>query len=164
LGHICVPSSEQANIIWEGHYCGVVGNFGIEKTVAMLHKHFYWPKVRHEVNKYIMSCTTYAISKPATKKQGLYTPLPIPDRPWESISMDYMSGLLSTKRVNDCVFVVMDHFSKMLILVVCKKSITIEANANLFFEQVWVHFGIPQTLSQIGTVNFSTHSGQASCH
>jgi hypothetical protein len=40
----------------------------------------------------------------------MYTPLPTPDRPWESISMDYMLGLLSTKRGNDCVFVVVDHF------------------------------------------------------
>jgi hypothetical protein len=76
------------------------------------------------------------MAKPTTKKQGLYTPLPILDRPWESISMDYMSGLLSTKRGNDCVFVVVDHFSKMMILVACKKSITTEATANIFLERV----------------------------
>jgi hypothetical protein len=35
----------------------------------------------------------------------------------------------------------------MAILVSCKKSITADANANLFFERVWVHFGIPQTIS-----------------
>jgi hypothetical protein len=39
-----------------------------------------------------------------------------------------------------------DHFSKMGILVACKKSITTEATAKLFFERVWVHFGIPQTI------------------
>jgi hypothetical protein len=60
--------------------------------------------------------------------------------------MDYMSGLPSTKRGNDCVFVVLDHFSKMAIMVACKKSITIEATAKLFFEWVWVHFGLPQTI------------------
>jgi hypothetical protein len=64
----------------------------------------------------------------------MYTPLPTPDRPWESISMDYMSGLPSTKRGNDCVFVVVDRFSKMAILVACKKSITAEATAKIFFE------------------------------
>jgi hypothetical protein len=60
--------------------------------------------------------------------------------------MDYMSGLPSTKQGNDCVFVVVDRFSKMAILVACKKSITAEATAKLFFERVWVHFGIPQTI------------------
>jgi hypothetical protein len=48
--------------------------------------------------------------------------------------MDYISGLLSTKRGNDCVFVVVDHFSKMAILVAYKKSITTEANDKLLFE------------------------------
>jgi hypothetical protein len=60
-----------------------------------------------------------------TEKQGMYTPLPTPDRPWESISMDYMSSLSSTKRGNDCVFFYVDHFSKMEIMATYKKSITI---------------------------------------
>jgi hypothetical protein len=60
--------------------------------------------------------------------------------------MDYMSGLLSTKQGNECVFVVVDCFSKMEILVACKKNIITEATAKLFFELVWVHFGIPQTI------------------
>jgi hypothetical protein len=76
----------------------------------------------------------------------MYTPLPTPARPWESISIDYISGLSSTKRGNDYVFVVVDIFYKMGILVTYKKSITTEATAKLFVEQVWVHFGIPQTI------------------
>jgi hypothetical protein len=60
--------------------------------------------------------------------------------------MDYMSGLSSTKRGSDCVFVVVDRFSKMVILVAYKKSITSKATAKIFFERVWVHFGIPQTI------------------
>ena len=46
LGHICVPSSERVKLIWEVHYSQVAGHFGVEKTVAMLQKHFYWPKLR----------------------------------------------------------------------------------------------------------------------
>jgi hypothetical protein len=60
--------------------------------------------------------------------------------------MDYMSGLPSTKRGNDCVFVVVDRFSKMVILVAWKKNITEKATTNLFFERVWVHVGIPKTI------------------
>jgi hypothetical protein len=48
--------------------------------------------------------------------------------------MDYMSILPYTKRGNDCSFVVVDQFSNMAILVACKKSITTEATAKLFFE------------------------------
>jgi hypothetical protein len=114
----------------------VAGHFGIEKTVALLQQRFYWTKLRQDVNKYIRSCTACVISKPASKKQGLYNPLRTLDRPWESILMDYISGLSSTKRGNDYVFLVVDRFSKMVILAACKKSITMEAIAKLFFERV----------------------------
>jgi hypothetical protein len=60
--------------------------------------------------------------------------------------MDYMSCLPSTKQGNDCVFVVVDRFLKMVILTACKKSITTSYTAKLFVERVWVHFGIPQTI------------------
>jgi hypothetical protein len=81
LGHLCVPSSEHAKIIWEAHYSWVAGHFGVEKTIAVLHKYFYWPNIRQDVNQYIRSCTTCAITKPSIKKQGLYTPLPTLDKP-----------------------------------------------------------------------------------
>jgi hypothetical protein len=55
-------------------------------------------------------------------------------------------GLPIHKRGNDCVFVVVDHFSKMAIPIVWKKNITAEATAKIFFERAWVHFRIPQTI------------------
>jgi hypothetical protein len=60
--------------------------------------------------------------------------------------MDYMLGLPSTNKRNEFVFVIIDRFSKMAILAACKKSITVVATTKLFFERVWVHFGIPQTI------------------
>ena len=143
MGRLCVPSSERAKMIWEAHYSRVAGHFGVEKIVAVLHKYFYWSNLLQDIAKYIRSCTACAIAKPSIKKQGLYTPLSTPGRPWESITMDYMSGLPSTKHGNDCVFVVVDRFSKMAIMAACKKNITVEAITKIFFEQVWVLFGIP---------------------
>ena len=60
--------------------------------------------------------------------------------------MDYMSNLPSTKHGNDFDFVVVDQFSKMAILIACKKNIMAESTTKLFFEHVWVHFGIPQII------------------
>jgi hypothetical protein len=85
-------------------------------------KSFYWLELQKYVYKYIISCTSCAISKPTMKKKWLYTPLPPPDRPWESISMDYMFNLTSTKHGNDCVFMVIDRFSKMAVLAPCKND------------------------------------------
>jgi hypothetical protein len=58
LGHLCIPSSERAKLIWEAHYSRVAGHFGIEKTMAVLQKHFYWLKLRQDVDKYIRSSTS----------------------------------------------------------------------------------------------------------
>jgi hypothetical protein len=60
--------------------------------------------------------------------------------------MDYMATLPSTKRGDDCAFMVVDRFSKMAIMTAWKKNINAETNTNLFFERFWVHFGIPQTI------------------
>jgi hypothetical protein len=60
--------------------------------------------------------------------------------------MDYMSGLLSTKNGNDCVFIVVDRFSNMVVLAPYKKSIINKAIANLLFKCDWFHFGLPPTI------------------
>jgi hypothetical protein len=164
LGHICVPSSERAKLIWEAHYSRVAGHFGVEKTVAMLQKHFYWTKLRQEVNKYIRSCTACAIAKPTTKKQGLYTPLPTPDRPWESISMDYMSGLPSTKRGNDCVLWLSIAFLRWRLWLLARRASQQKPLPSSSLNESGYILESHKPLSQIGTVNFSAHSGRASGH
>jgi hypothetical protein len=71
--------------------------------------------------------------------------------------MDYMSIFPSNKHGHNCVIVVVDRSSKMAILAPCKKSITTKATTRLFFEHVWVNFGIPQTIiSDRDTKFFST--------
>jgi len=142
-GHIYVPSREHAKMIWEAHYSRVTRHFRVEKILKMLQKYLYWPNLKQNFWKYIRSYTSFVTFKPTNKKQGLYTPLFTPIQHWESISMDYMLSLPSTKHGNDCVFMVIDRFSKMAILVACKKSITREDTAKLFFERAWIHFGIP---------------------
>ena len=83
-----------------------------------------------------------ATSKPSNRKLGLYTPLPIPSRPWESFSMEFVGGLPMSRKQHDYLFVFMDRFSKMYILMPCKKTVTSE----LYFQYVWVHFGFPTSI------------------
>jgi hypothetical protein len=152
-------------MIWEAHYSQMARHFGVEKTVVILHKHFYWPKLRQDINKYIISCTACAIAKPTIKKQGLYTPLPTPEKPWESISMDYMSGLSSTKQGNDCVFVVVDRFSKMAILTACKKNITMTDTTKISSSnKCGSILGYHRPSSSTRTTGSSTHFGRVSGH
>ena len=77
--------------------------------------------MKHDIIAYIKSCIACATAKPSNHKLGLYLPLPIPDKPWHFISMDFMSRFPSSRRGNDCIYVVVDRFSKMAIMVVSKK-------------------------------------------
>ncbi|CAL2270812.1 unnamed protein product [Prunus armeniaca] len=74
------------------------------------------------VSRYIQGCVLCNTSKPSNRKLGLYLPLPVPSRTWESISIDFLGGLPKTKSRNDYLFVVVDCFSKIVILIPCKKT------------------------------------------
>ena len=45
LGQLFVPSSEPAKMILESHYSWEAGHFGMDKTMVVLQKYFYWPKL-----------------------------------------------------------------------------------------------------------------------
>ena len=85
-------------------------------------------------------------SNPSNRNLGLYTPLLVPSRPWESISMDFVGGLPMSRKQHDYIFVVVDRFSIMCILMPCKKTNTAEHTVELYFQNVWVHFGLPTSI------------------
>jgi hypothetical protein len=95
------------------------------------------------VTKYVKGCVMRSTCKPTNIKLGLYSSLPVPSHPWESISMDFVGGLPMSKGGHDYFYIVVDRFSNMCILMPCKKKIIDEQIANIFFQYVWVHFGLP---------------------
>jgi hypothetical protein len=60
------------------------------------------------------------------RKSGIYMPLPIPSRPWELVSMDFIGGLPITNKGINYFIVVIDHFNKMAIMIPCKKTVTVQ--------------------------------------
>ena len=98
------------------------------------------------VSHFIKGCSSCAVSKPSNRKLGLYTPLLVPSRPWESVSMDFVGGLPLSRKGHDYFHVVVDRFKKMCILIPCEKQITTEQTTQLFFQNVWVHFGLPTSI------------------
>jgi hypothetical protein len=102
--------------------------------------------MKESVTKYLKACVICSTCKPTNRKLGLYSPLPIPSHPWESISMDFVGGLPMSKMGHDYLYVVVDRFSKMCILIPCKKQITTKQTVNLFFQYVLVHFGLPTSI------------------
>jgi hypothetical protein len=146
LGKLCIPQGERINIIREAYSSLIAGHFGVGKTVANLQRYCYWPKMNECVSRYVRGCSLYATSKPSNRKLGLYTPLPVPSHPWESIYMDFVGGLPMSRRNHDYFYVVVDRFSKMCILMPCTKQITTEQTTQIFFQNLWVHFGLPKSI------------------
>ena len=100
--------------------------------------------MKNDVIEYIQACIACVVAKPTNHKLGLYLLVPIPKKHRHSISMDFMFGLPTTKRGHDCIYFVVNRFSKMEILVAYRKAISIEETTKLFFKHVWVHFGLPK--------------------
>ena len=82
--------------------------------------------MKNIVTRYVKGCVMCSVSKPSNRKLGLYTPLPIPSRPWESVSMDFVGDLPLSRKGHNYLYVVFDHFRKNCILMPCKKQITVE--------------------------------------
>ncbi|KAK1628142.1 hypothetical protein QYE76_002457 [Lolium multiflorum] len=57
-------------MVWESHAGGLMGHFGREKTLLMLADHFYWPKMRRDVDRYVQRCITCNKSKSKLKPHG----------------------------------------------------------------------------------------------
>ncbi|KAH6817610.1 hypothetical protein C2S51_001213 [Perilla frutescens var. frutescens] len=72
---------------------------------------------------------------------GLLEPLPIPSRPWESVSMDFITGLPKVGDL-DAIVVVVDRFSKYATFVPAPKTITAEETAQLFFKHIVKFWGL----------------------
>jgi cytochrome c1 len=123
-------------LLQEAHSGGLMGHFGAKKTEQVLVNHFFWPKMRRDVERYIQRCTTCHKAKSRLNPHGLYIPLPIPSVPWEDISMDFVLGLPRTKKGRDSIFVVVDRFSKMAHFIPCYKSDDASHIAELFFREI----------------------------
>ena len=124
------------------HGGGLMGHFCAKKTEDVLATHFFWPKMRRDVERFVGRCTTCQKAKSHLNPHGLYMPLPVPSIPWADISIDFILGLPRTKRGRDSIFVVVDQFSKMAHFIPCHKSDDAVYIANLFFKRVNLFWAI----------------------
>jgi hypothetical protein len=102
---LCISNfSMRDNLLKEKHSGGLAGHFGHDKTFAQLRNLYYWPSMREDVKKFVNKCIIFQYAKGRQKNTSLYQPLPIPERSWDVINMDFVLGLPRTKKGSDSIF------------------------------------------------------------
>ena len=95
---LCILECSMRKIIIREKHCGGLGgHFRIDKTLDIVKRSYSWPKLGNDVKKLIETCTIFQQARGVSTNQGLYQPLPIPTRLWESISIDFVMGFPRTK-------------------------------------------------------------------
>lgn len=112
--------------------------------------------MQHETNQLIRECYTCQTTKSHHTSDALYTPLPIPLRPWKNISMDFITNLDKTSKGNNSILEVVNRFSKMAHFVPCKKAIDAAKIATLFFQPIFHPHGIPCIIVSDCGVHFTS--------
>jgi len=81
----------------------------------------------------------------AEKPAGKLRPNEIPERPWQHISVDFITKLPVLRGYNS-ILVVCDRFSKMSHFVATTEKTTAEGLARLFRDNVWKLHGLPESV------------------
>lgn len=139
---IPTPRLRKQAFIW-CHDSPCAGHLGFEKTVASMGRHFWWPTMRVDVRRWGQECPTCATMKADHgRTQGLLHPLPTPDRPWDSISLDFVVGLPVDQGMT-AILVVVDYLTKMGHFIPCKRVPTAGELASLLLKNVVRLHGLP---------------------
>jgi len=140
-------ASIREKLISDHHDSRIAGHFGRNKTLSALQRNFYWPDMKRLVTDYISSCPICQKVKSSQQAPaGLLQPLPIPQRNWESTSMDFIVQLPPTPRGFDAIMVVVDRLSKFVHFIPTHTTATASQAAELFFQHIVCAHGIPSDI------------------
>jgi len=143
--HIYIPESNdlRLRILRNTHDHPLSGHFSQNRTLELIQREYTWPGICTYVKDYVKSCTTCTQAKvPRHKPFGLLKQLPIPERPWNSISMDFLEQLPDSSGYT-AILVIIDRLSKQAIFIPTHDTITSPDLARLFLLHVFSKHGIP---------------------
>ena len=158
-GKIYVPEANdlRLRILQYKHDHILSGHFGQNKTLRLVRRDYTWPKMRAFIIHFCKSCATCMRSKaPCHKPYGLLKQLPVPDKPWNSISMDFIEQLPSSNGFTS-ILVVVDRMSKQGIFIPTHDTITSQGLAQLFVLHVFSKHGVPSHVTSDRGSEFVSH-------
>jgi len=150
MEHRCwVPQDEnlRRRIVQDLHSAPAAGHPGIAGTLALIRRHFYWPKMSSYIRRYIAYCRPCRTTRSSnTMPQGLLHPLPVPGQPWSEIAMDFVGPLPASKSFEGVVY-------ENILTVTCRltkerhlipvKSMTAKNTARILCRDVFSKHGLP---------------------
>ena len=130
---VCVTQEMRQKILEECHAPPYAGHRGIAATTEAIERYFFWPAIRKDILQYVTECLTcQKVKYDRHKAPGLLMPLPIPQAPWESIAMDFIFELPTTRNGNDGIWTIIDRFNKQAHFLPVKKTIKADHMAKVF--------------------------------
>jgi hypothetical protein len=147
-GLLWIPDDDELRlkIMHDHHDTKVAGHPGRAKILELVSRQFYWPQQRHYVTRYVDHCDTCKRIKPVKHAPfGLLKPLEPPIRPWDSISMDFITGLPQSENHNT-LWVIVDWLTKMAHFVPCSDTLKLEELADSFIQHILRSHGLPRSI------------------
>ncbi|KAI2646180.1 Transposon Tf2-8 polyprotein [Labeo rohita] len=159
-GKIYVPLSQCQILLGTAHGTPGSGHPGSSRTLSLIQSRYWWPSMHQDTIRYVQSCSVCAKSNsPRQLPTGKLVPLPIPERPWSHLGVDFVTDLPESEG-NTCVPVVVDRFSKACKLVPLRGLPTAMETAEHLF-QVFRHYGLPEEIVSDRGPQFTSHVWKA---
>jgi len=134
-------------ILSEHHDIGICAHLGMDKTLDLINRTFFWPNITHDVREYVKSCPLCQMNKCRNKRQiGLLQPLGTPARRWREVSMDLITQLPRTTEGHDAIVVFVDRLTKMVHFAATVTTVTAPQLATIFFDTVYRFHGLPRVV------------------
>ena len=135
------------SILEEGHQSDLSIHPGATKMYQDLKKMFWWPGMKKEMAKFVRACLTFQKSKIEHQKPtSLMQPLSISGWKWDSVFMDFVSGLPKTVRGDDSIWVIVDRLIKSAHFLPMKINYPIEKLAKMYVDDIVKLHGIPSSI------------------
>ena len=147
-GKVYVPKDLElrTEIIKLHHDSPIAGHPGRWKTAELVSRNYWWPGLHRSIVAYIKDCDECNQTKTFPSRPiGKLTPTEIPSKPWQIITIDFITKLPEGQGY-DSIMVVIDRFSKMGHFIPIQESITSEGVAKLFRDHIWRLHGLPEKI------------------
>ncbi|KAF6515026.1 hypothetical protein HZS61_006160 [Fusarium oxysporum f. sp. conglutinans] len=128
------------------HEHPIAGHPGRARTYDLLSRDYYWPGMLSYVERWVKNCHTCRRANPAREaRQGVLKPLPVPERAWQHISMDFITHLPPSEG-HDAILIIACRLTKMRHIIACKGTCDAEDTARYYLKEVWKLHGLPHTI------------------